>query len=87
MTVHDQVESAFTIAGIRKFTITGLNPNLKFRLLVLKGGFTATPKGGVDPAQVPLQPIKLIPRAGSPDESKIVHGRVTDMAGYPIAGF
>src|ERR1700685_692809 len=62
-----------------QFTITGLNPRLKFRLLVLKEGFTATAKGGVDPAQGPLQPIKLLPRAGSPDESKIVHGRVTDV--------
>ena len=69
-----------------QFTIAGLNPNLRFRLLVLKQGFTATAKGGVDPAQGPLQPIKLIPRAGSPDESKIVHGRVTDVAGNPIAG-
>lgn len=69
-----------------QFTITGLNPNLKFRLLVLKEGFTATAKGGVDPAQGPLQPIKLIPRAGSSDESKIVHGRVTDVHGNPIAG-
>ena len=69
-----------------QFTITGLNPNLKFRLLVLKEGFTATAKGGVDPAQGPLQPIKLIPRAASSDESKIVHGRVTDATGNPIAG-
>ena len=33
-----------------RFTITGLNPALKFRLLVVKDGFTATAKGGVDPA-------------------------------------
>lgn len=69
-----------------QFTITGLNPRLRFRLLVLKEGFTATAKGGVDPAQGPLPPIKLTPRTASLDNSKIVHGRVTDVAGNPIAG-
>lgn len=69
-----------------QFTIAGLNPNLKFRLLVLKEGFTASAKGGVDPAQGPLQPIKLTPRTASLDDSKIVHGRVTDVAGTPLAG-
>jgi hypothetical protein len=69
-----------------RFTITGLNPALKFRLLVVKDGFTATAKGGVDPAQGPLQSIKLKPRAASTDESEIVHGRVTDVDGKPIAG-
>jgi hypothetical protein len=69
-----------------QFTITGLNPTLRFRLLVLKEGFTATAKGGVDPAQGPLQPIKLTPRTASLDDAMIVHGRVTDVAGNPIAG-
>jgi hypothetical protein len=69
-----------------RFSITGLNTRLKFKLLVLKEGFTATAKGGVDPAQGPLQPIKLTPRTASLDDSKIVHGRVTDVAGNPIAG-
>jgi protocatechuate 3,4-dioxygenase beta subunit len=69
-----------------QFTITGLNPRLKFRLLVVKEGFTATAKGGVDPAQGPLQAIKLTPRTAPLDDSKIVHGRVTDVAGNPIAG-
>lgn len=69
-----------------QFTITGLDPDLKFRLLVLKEGFTATAKGGVDPEQGPLPPIKLNSRAASTDETKIVHGRVTDVAGNPIAG-
>jgi hypothetical protein len=69
-----------------QFTITDLNPVLKYRLLVVKEGFTAAAKGGVDPAQGPLPPIKLKPRTSSPDESKIVRGRVTDVAGNPIAG-
>jgi hypothetical protein len=69
-----------------RFTITGLNPRLKFRLLVVKDGFTATAKGGVDPAQSPLPPIKLSPRASSANDSQIVHGRVTDVHGNPIAG-
>jgi hypothetical protein len=69
-----------------QFTITGLNPNLKFRLIILKEGFIATAKGGVDPTQGPLQPIKLTPRTASLDDAKIVHGRVTDVAGNPIAG-
>jgi hypothetical protein len=69
-----------------QFSITGLNPALKFRLLVLKQGFTATAKGGVDPAQGPLPPIKISPRAPSTDESKIVHGRITDVSGNPISG-
>lgn len=69
-----------------RFTIAGLNPALKFRLLVVKEGFTARAKGGVDPAQGPLLPIELRPRDSSPDDSKIVHGRVTDVTGNPIAG-
>jgi protocatechuate 3,4-dioxygenase beta subunit len=69
-----------------QFTIAGVNPALRFRLLVVKEGFSATAKGGVDPAQGPLQPITLSPRSAAPDESKIVHGRVTDEAGNPIAG-
>jgi hypothetical protein len=69
-----------------RFLITDLNPALKFRLLIVKEGFTASAKGGVDPAQGALQPIRLIPRTPSPDESKIVHGRVTDVAGNPIVG-
>jgi hypothetical protein len=69
-----------------KFTIADLNPALKFRLLVVKDGFAASAKGGVDPAQGPLPPIELHPRAASPDDSKIVHGRVTDVTGNPIAG-
>lgn len=72
--------------GEGHFTITDLNPALKFRLLVVKDGFTATAKGGVDPAQGQLQPIKLNRRVLSPDESKIVHGLVTDAAGNPVAG-
>jgi hypothetical protein len=69
-----------------QFTITGLNPALKFRLLVLKDGFSATAKGGVDPAQGPLPPIKISPQAPSTDASKIVRGRITDVVGNPIAG-
>lgn len=69
-----------------RFTITGLSPALKFRLLVVKDGFTATAKGGVDPAQGPLPPIKITPRASSPSDSETVRGRVTDVAGNPVAG-
>jgi hypothetical protein len=69
-----------------QFTITDLNPALNFRLLVVKDGFTAAAKGGVDPAQGRLQPIKLNRRVLSPDEPKIVHGLVTDAAGNPVAG-
>jgi len=69
-----------------QFTITGLNSALKFRLLVVKDGFTATAKGGVDPAQGPLPPIKISPRAPSTGESKIVHGHVTNVSGNPVAG-
>jgi hypothetical protein len=69
-----------------QFAITGLNPALKFRLLVVKDGFTAATKGGVDPAQGALSPIKLIRRAPTTEESQIVHGRVTDLMGSPIAG-
>jgi hypothetical protein len=69
-----------------QFTIAGLNPALKFRLLVVKDGFTATAKGGVDPAQGPLQPIKLTQRGPTTDQSKVVHARVTDLVGNPIGG-
>jgi protocatechuate 3,4-dioxygenase beta subunit len=69
-----------------QFTITDLNPTLKFRLIIVKDGFTAAAKGGVDPAQGPLPPIMINPRASTSDESKVVHGRITDVAGNPVAG-
>jgi hypothetical protein len=69
-----------------QFAITGLNPALKFRLLVVKDGFTATAKGGVDPARGSVPPIKLSRRTSSPSDSEVVHGRVTDVGGNPIAG-
>jgi len=69
-----------------QFAIMGLNPSLKFRLLVLKAGYAATAIGGVDPAQGTMDPIELKPRATSPEESEIVHGRITDASGSPVAG-
>jgi Carboxypeptidase regulatory-like domain len=69
-----------------QFTITGLNPALNFKLLVVKDGFSATAKGGVDPAQGSLPPIKLSQRTSSPSDSEVVHGRLTDVGGNPIAG-
>jgi Carboxypeptidase regulatory-like domain len=68
------------------FTIPDLNPNLKFRLLVVKDGFNAATRGNVDPAQGALQPIDLKARAPSPNDSKIVHGRVIDPTGRPVIG-
>ncbi len=69
-----------------QFAITGSNPALKFRLLVLKAGFAATAIGGVDPAQGPVDPIELKPRATSTEEPEIVPGRITDASGSPVAG-
>jgi protocatechuate 3,4-dioxygenase beta subunit len=68
-----------------QFAIAGLNSALMFKLLVVKDGFIAAAKGGVDPVQGPLQPIKLNPRV-VPDDTKIVRGRIIDAAGNPIAG-
>jgi hypothetical protein len=69
-----------------QFTITGLNPTLKFRLLIAKDGFVAAAKGDVDPAEGLVPPIKISPRASSPSDSQTVHGLVINAAGNAIAG-
>ncbi|HEY0747776.1 MAG TPA: hypothetical protein VGD63_13840 [Steroidobacteraceae bacterium] len=68
------------------FAIDGLNPDLKFRLLVVKNGFKAATVRGVDPAQEAFPPITLHARAATDNPSQIVKGRVLDAGGSPVPG-
>lgn len=66
------------------FTIRGLNPDLVFKLLVVKDGYSATFVDNVDPAKGPAETVALKPRAPVEDASQVVRGRVVDRSGDPV---
>lgn len=66
------------------FTIAGLNPDLNFKLMVVKEGYTAAFVDQVDPAKGPAQPASLKPRPAIEDTSQVVRGRVVDGQGKPV---
>ncbi|HEY2683701.1 MAG TPA: hypothetical protein VGI93_09350 [Steroidobacteraceae bacterium] len=68
------------------FAIEGLNPDLKFRVLVAKDQYSAAQKGNLDPAQGPAGPIKLKLREKATDPRMLVHGRVIDADGAAVKG-
>lgn len=67
------------------FTITNLDPDLWFQLLVVRDGYTATFIRGSDPASRP-KTASLIPRARVNDPKRVVRGRVVDQHGRPVRG-
>src|SRR5208283_5678029 len=66
------------------FSIPGLNPDLRFQLLVVKDGYSAAYVDNVDPAKGPAQTASLTPRAPVQDASQVVRGRVLDAHGHPV---
>lgn len=66
------------------FAIPGLNPDLRFTLLVVKDGYIAAYVENVDPAKGPAQTASLAPRAPVADTSQVVRGRVVDAHGGPL---
>ncbi len=68
------------------FVIDGLNPNLLFRVVVAKSGYSAAQKGGLDPAAGPALPIKLKAQPALADPRTLVRGRVVGLDGTPVAG-
>lgn len=66
-----------------KFTISGLNPDLVFTLLVLHDGHSAEYVKKVDPEAAPPDTIKLKTRPEIANVSQVVRGIVLDVHGQP----
>jgi len=66
------------------FTISGLNADLLFRLLVAKDGFSATFGDKADPAAGPAPTSILKAREPIEDASRTVRGLVVDAHGAPL---
>jgi len=66
------------------FTFTSLDPDLWFKLLVIRDGYTATFVNKVDPAQQPVATAALARRAPVDDPGRLVRGRVVDPSGRPL---
>lgn len=66
------------------FTIAGLNPDLRFKLMVVKEGFTAAFIDQVDPEKGPAPAASLKARPPIADTSQVVRGRVVDAQGKPV---
>ena len=67
-----------------KFTISGLNPELSFTLLVAREGYAAAYVTKVDPAKGPAGPAVMKLRAPVADVSQVVRGHVVDRHGRPL---
>jgi len=67
------------------FTIRGLNPELKFELLVVRDGYTPRFVKGVDPSQGPAETVALAPREPVDDPGRVVRGRIVDAEGQPLS--
>ena len=67
------------------FTITNLDPDLWFQLLVVRDGYTPTFIKGFDPAAGP-KAASLTPRAKIDDPKRVVRGRVVDQHSRALRG-
>jgi protocatechuate 3,4-dioxygenase beta subunit len=66
------------------FTISSLNHDLRFKLLVVKPQYSAAFIDNVDPAKGPAPTASLKPRPPIEDASQVVRGRVVDTSGTPV---
>jgi hypothetical protein len=66
------------------FSIAGLNPDLQFKLMVVKEGYTAAFVDKVDPQKGPAPAASLKVRPAIEDLSQVVRGRVVDGQGKPV---
>src|SRR5260370_25384239 len=67
-----------------KYSISGLNPELVFNLLVIRDGYSATFVKKVDPLKGPADPAVLKPRTSPENPAQIVRGQVVDGHGRPV---
>lgn len=67
-----------------EYSISGLNPELVFKLLVVKNGYKPVFIETVDPSKGPANDAVLKPKAAAPDSSQTVRGRVLDDHGTPV---
>src|SRR5581483_7374572 len=74
---------AFTDAD-GQFSISGLNPDLVFTLMVVKDGYSSAFVDHVDRATGPAQTASLKPRAAIENPAQLVRGRVVDAHGDPV---
>ena len=66
------------------FTITGLNPDLWFRLLVAFDGYEPTFVNKVDPSLGTPVAATLVRRPAATDATKLFRGRIEDSHGLPV---
>ena len=66
------------------FSIGGLNPDLKFKLLAVKSGYDPAFIYGVDPGDGSTKRVSLKRRVAISDPELLVHGRVVDTSGNPV---
>ena len=66
------------------FTIPGVSPDLIFRLLVLRDGYSATYVEKVDPSAGPAKTASLKTRPPVDDVSQVVRGRIVGVHGQPL---
>jgi hypothetical protein len=67
-----------------KYTITGLDPELVFRLLVVRDGYRSEFVASVDPEKGPAKTATLEPRISPEDPTQVVRGKVVDVHGKPV---
>lgn len=67
-----------------KYSIAGLDPDLVFNLLVVRGGYSAKLVKKVDPQQGPAEIAVLKRRIPPENPSQIIRGRVLDSKGTPV---
>jgi hypothetical protein len=73
-----------TMTAHGAYTIKGLDPDLKFELLIVREGYIPAFVGYFDPSAGPAPVTKLKPRAAITDPTRVVRGRVVNSAGRPL---
>jgi hypothetical protein len=66
------------------FTITGLDPDLWFELLVVRDGYAPAFVKKVDPSQGPAGTASLAPRTPVDEPARVARGIVVDSHGQPV---
>ena len=66
------------------FTISGLDPDLWFEILVVRDGYEPTFVKKIDPARGPAEAAKLAPRLPVDDPSRVARGLIVDPHGSPL---
>jgi hypothetical protein len=67
-----------------KYSISGLNPDLVFKLLVVRNGYRTVFVDKVDPSKGPAADAVVKPEAVAAEPSQMVRGRIIDGHGNPV---